>query len=295
MNSVSIEPADARSEVEREARTLFRWFNQQDDESAEGLEDEIVTDRPDFTEASSTVGRGRWQIESGYTYIRDTAAGVNTRIHSLPEALLRVGVREWLELRMAQNYVDHEQLSALAPLTGKGPEDLYIGAKLGLTEQSGVLPEMALVPQATLPTVDDDDCGGQVMPGLNWLYGWDVNECISFGGSTQGNRSLDDACHSYLELAQSLTVNYAITEKLGAYTETFWFMPTGSVDPGVKPQYYADGGFTYKVTRNLQFDIRAGVGWNNAADDYFTGAGVSYRMGKNTRDPIANLDPIVRR
>jgi hypothetical protein len=35
----------------------------------------LLGDRPDFTEGSSTVGRCRLQIESGYTYYHDTRAG----------------------------------------------------------------------------------------------------------------------------------------------------------------------------------------------------------------------------
>src|SRR5262245_22982885 len=68
-------------------------------------EDAIATDRPDFTEASSTVGKGRIQLEAGYTFIRDRAAGVTTTNHSYPEALLRIGAfAEWLEFRIGQNF-----------------------------------------------------------------------------------------------------------------------------------------------------------------------------------------------
>ena len=44
-----------------------------EDEEPEGP-DQIATDRPDFTEASSTVGRGRVQLESGYTFFTDRCA-----------------------------------------------------------------------------------------------------------------------------------------------------------------------------------------------------------------------------
>lgn len=55
-------------------------------------ENTITTDRPDFTEASSTVGRGRVQLEAGYTFLRSYADGVTTRIHSYPETLFRLGL-----------------------------------------------------------------------------------------------------------------------------------------------------------------------------------------------------------
>ncbi len=67
--------------------------------------DSIVTDRPDFTEASSTVGKGRIQLEAGYTFIRDRSGGVTTTSHSYPEALFRIGaLADWLEFRLGQNF-----------------------------------------------------------------------------------------------------------------------------------------------------------------------------------------------
>src|SRR4051812_40814645 len=33
-------------------------------------EEPLASDRPDFTEASSTVGKGRVQLEAGYTFVR---------------------------------------------------------------------------------------------------------------------------------------------------------------------------------------------------------------------------------
>jgi hypothetical protein len=35
---------------------------------------------------------------------------------------------------------------------------------------------------------------------------------------------------------------------------------------------------TYLITNNIQWDLRAGVGLNQAADDFFTGTGISIRM-----------------
>jgi hypothetical protein len=274
-------------------KTLFRWLDQPvatDEDEGPG---EIVTDRPDFTEASSTVGAGRFQIEAGFTYFKDRSDGVNSRSNSFPETLLRIGLfAESFEFRIAQNFLDEHVSQFENAAFASGFDDTYIGAKFWLTEQSGFLPEMVIMPQALLPTGDSDFNTNQVLPGLNWLYGWDVTDCIAIGGSTQGNRSYDGT-EFFVLFAQSLTINYALTEKLGCYTESFCFMPEGANSPEIKPQYYFDSGFTYKVTINLQLDVRAGVGLNEAADDFFAGAGLAYRMGKNTR-PLDNNPTVVR-
>src|SRR5262245_16334500 len=68
---------NAKDESERPPKALFEWTigpksEKNDDEEHQ---DSIVTDRPDFTEASTTVGRGRVQLEAGYTYFRDRSGG----------------------------------------------------------------------------------------------------------------------------------------------------------------------------------------------------------------------------
>lgn len=273
---------NGKSEDEKKpAKTLFSWaIGPPDAEEGDNdpEDDEIVTDRPDFTEASSTVGR-HVQLESGYTYIFNRDNGVRTRQHSFPETLLRFGMfSEWLEGRVAWNYGRQDEFIAGGGGTNfSGGEDLYLGVKLGLTEQKQYLPEMALILQMTVPTGIDESTANATLPGFNFLYGWDINDFLAAGGSFQMNRARDDDAHSYLETAVSGTVNYTLTKKLGAYTEYFALFPSGAVAPDVCPEHYFDGGFTYKVTRNVQLDLRAGVGLNDHADDYFAGAGLSVR------------------
>lgn len=243
-------------------------------------EDEpLVTDRPDFTEASSTVGAGRIQLESGYTFVRDEDGGTETRSHSYPEALLRAGVfADWLELRIGQNFGNARSASIDGSVNASGPEDLYVGSKLSLADQTGVSPEVALILQATLPTGHGDASAGRVLPGINLLYGWDVVDgLLTLGGSSQANGAVDDGDEGYAEFAQSLTVGYTLSERVGAYTEWFAFSPSGASAPGVGPEHYANGGLTLRVTDDLQLDVRAGVGLNGRADDLFAGSGFAIR------------------
>jgi hypothetical protein len=258
--------------------TLFQWSYGEGGEGGPDLSEPLVTDRPDFTEASSTVGLGVMQLEAGYTYVYDDDDSGSFRAHSFPESLLRVGMlADWLEFRMAWNYVEETttEFGGQRQLQ-TGSEDLYLGFKIGLTGQEGILPEMALMPQMTVPTGSSDFNAGEVLPGLNWLYGWDVNDWIATGGSTQANRALDDDTDEpYLEIAQSWTVGYSLADWLGMYTEWFALIPDGAdVNP---TEHYANGGFTFLVTNNVQFDVRAGVGLNEDADDFFTGAGFAIR------------------
>lgn len=264
------------------AKTLFEWAIGPEKKEEEKPEEEeaIVTDRPDFTEASSTVGRGRVQLEAGYTYYGDRAGVAKTITQTYPEALLRIGMfADWFELRIGETYV-HSPTTEFGMRTEHsiGWSDLYVGTKLGLSEQNSYLPETALIIQATLPTGARSVKTDRILPGANFLFGWDiVPDCLSLGGSFQANSAVDDEQHPYVVLAQSLTVGYTITERLGAYTEWFAFYPTSAIAPAVTAEHYVDGGFTYKVTKNFQLDIRAGKGISTRAQDFFAGAGFAVR------------------
>lgn len=241
------------------------------------MDEPLVSDRPDFTEASTTVGRGVVQLEAGYTYTFDRDGDDFDKEHSFPETLLRVGMlAEWFEFRIAYNHgsIGSRELGVFD--NGAGGQDLYLGAKIGLTLQQGILPEMAIIPQMTVPTGHDRFTADRVLPGLNWLYGWDISDFLSCGGSTQVNKSVDDDGDSFTLVAQSFTFGYSLTERIGAYTEYFGLYPSGA--SSTLPENYFDGGFTYLVTNNLQLDVRGGVGLNRAAADYFVGSGFVVRF-----------------
>lgn len=271
------EPASCAETLRCTGGTLFRWGNAPHVSGGPNLDEPLVTDRPDFTEASVTVGRGVSQLEFGYTYLEDDNESQSLRSHSYGEFLLRHGMfADWFELRVG--FFPQEQKTQAGGIASStaGVGDLYLGAKLALTPQHGILPEMALIPQAFLPTGSSAFTSGHFEPGANLIYGWEINDIFSTAGSTQGNRRQDDSGESFLELAQSWTVGYTLTEELRAYTEWFAFFSSGSRE--FQTQHYFNGGFTYLINDDLQWDIRAGVGLNGAADDFFTGTGLSIRF-----------------
>lgn len=242
------------------------------------LEDKITTDRPDFTEASTTVGKGRVQVEAGYTYFRDRSNGVTTHAHSYPEILTRIGAfADWFEFRIGQNFASESIRPRSAGNGASGPLDLYLGTKTALTEQRGVLPEVAIIFQMTVPTGSRSFTSNKTLPGVSLLYGWELGGSHTLGGSLLGNKAYDDNGHGFTEFASSVTFGTTITEKIGNYMEYFGFYPHGATGPDVKPRHFLDGGFTYLVNDNFQLDIRAGVGLNKAADDFFIGSGLAVR------------------
>jgi len=247
----------------------------------------LVADRPDFTEAAATVGRGAFQLEFGYTYEYDRPEGGRGGVwtHSLGEPLLRLGVlSERLELRLGLRPVSVGAGADGRNITETGMEDLYLGIKLALTEQEGLRPATAILPQVTVPAGSDAFTSDRTLPGVNFIYGWDLTEDVALSGSTQMNRALTDSGGGgprggeaeYAEWAQSAVAGFSVGARAGVYAE--WFAFFHAEPEGTRAEHYANGGFTWSFGDDLQWDIRAGVGLNESATGFFTGTGLVVRF-----------------
>ena len=101
------EPPSNACDTERSFR--FLWPGQPTRDARRNLSSPLVTNRPSFTEASSTVGCGVTQLELGYTYLREGANEPQSSAHVYPETLLRQGLyADWLEIQVAQTLVTHD-------------------------------------------------------------------------------------------------------------------------------------------------------------------------------------------
>jgi hypothetical protein len=79
-----------------------------------------------------------------------------------------------------------------------------------------------------------------------------------------------------VEWTQTWTVGYSLHDQVGAYTEWFAFLPHGS--DSARTEHYANCGVTIAATDDIQFDVRTGLGLNDAAADWFTGIGMAIRF-----------------
>ena len=244
---------------------------------AAALNSEMEADRPDFTEATSTIDPGHLQIESGYTYTSNDDAGVTTESHTVPEALVRVGVLSNLETRLSwDGYVrehSHDEESAESE-SAEGVSDLAIGFKHLLVDQSSAIPDVAYLVDLGLASGSDDISSHHVEPELKLLWGYDLTDDASLSGNF--NFAAPYSNERYFRFSVSASAGYSLTGDLGAYLEYFAFFPEGGSSD--EEQHYANTGLSYSVCENMLGDVRIGFGLNGEADDFFTGAGLSWRI-----------------
>jgi hypothetical protein len=237
-------------------------------------EEHLDADRPHFPEATTTVGKGRAILESGYTF---TKKGDSFLSHTVPEALLRVGMfADWFEFRIGQDTLHQRQTVDEVTTTANGAKDLYLGVKLALTEQKGWLPATVVIPQMTVPTGSAEVTAGRILPGVNVDFGWEVvKDAFNIELLIANNFVQDELGNSRHELATGLTGVFQLTKKLEVFAEWDAFYPTAGASPASR--HYAVGGVVYFVTPNLQLDIRAGVGLNHNSNDFLAGVGFAAR------------------
>jgi outer membrane putative beta-barrel porin/alpha-amylase len=150
---------------------------------------------------------------------------------------------------------------------------------VALTEQKQYLPEIALIPQMTVPTGSREVSAGRVLPGLNVDSTWKIiKDFFSIELLVAANRVPDGPNLAHVEFATGLTGVVNITGQLETFVEWDAFYPLGVTDPMIGQRHYGVGGLVYFVTNNLAIDIRAGAGLNKQANDFLVGVGFAVRI-----------------
>jgi hypothetical protein len=246
------------------------------DDDKKDEKDRIETDRPDFTEGTSTVGKGVLQFEGGYTYTRAPDGKPALNEHNLPELLIRYGLAERLELRCEWEGVvwTRADRNAASPENQTGCTDADFGFKYALTKQDKWRPATSIIVAVTAPCGSPTQSNQQVGAVVNYLYSWELSKKVTLAGSTNHSwASEPDDWFSYI--GQSLSLQYELSDRLGVFNEFYALFRRESENNGT--QCYYDGGLTYLVTKNFQLDWRAGCGLTDSSDRFFTGCGLAIR------------------
>lgn len=233
----------------------------------------IVTDRPDQTESSSTIPARTLQIESGVVMSNWKTADHELTNWALGTTLLRYGVWDNFELRLGSYYqiTTGSVIATGADSTESGAGPILAGFKVYVIEEKGLRPEISILADITLrhigslsyrPTYSFPTAKISASHTLSPKFSLGYNAGFAYSGKNA------DGFFVY-----SVVVGYSITSRFGFYGEAF-----GTFDHGDLPNHRIDGGFTYLARNNLQFDITAGTGFDDAIDMYFLSAGFSWRI-----------------
>ena len=206
---------------------------------------QIITDRPDQTESSFTVGAANFQIESGITVGSDYEERNQLITFTHPSTLLRVGLTKNIELRLVTEL--NSSLKTDVPKTGFS--DLEVGTKIHLfsTEKSA----MAIISHLSLPTGDPQYSEGQ--NGMSHLLA--VSHELTDRMALGYNLGFSKIKQQPSIFTYAFSLGIGINDKVGVYIE-----PYGTMQSTKQYEINADAGFTYLLHKNLQADFSFGTG-----------------------------------
>lgn len=241
--------------------------------SAQEIEQQpIVTDRPDATEASSTVGQGVFQLELGGIYTSFEEDNFTTETFTYNTTLLKYGILENLELRLGWNFEETRfSLNGIEnPNVASGLSPLLAGAKIEIAKEEGWKPEIALIGHLFLPFTAGDDYQPETT-GADFRFSLShtLSERSSLGYNIGAQWGEDSPEIAYI---YTLAYGYSITEAFGAYVEVYGDLPENNT-----ANHFWDAGFTYLINNDLQLDATVGSSITKG-QDILISAGISYRI-----------------
>jgi Putative MetA-pathway of phenol degradation len=156
----------------------------------------------------------------------------------------------------------------------EGALNARAGFKLDALDQSGIVPELAIIPEVLIPTGDDELAPDEVEGELRLAGGYVLSPVLAFGGNANfAQRQGVFRDGHFFEFAGSATLGLSITDALGGYIEYFTIKPD---DLALADSEFTDVGVTYIVAGNIQLDVFAGFGLDDNADHFFAGGGVVF-------------------
>ncbi len=223
---------------------------------------EIITDRPDQTESSITVGKNNFQIESGILYQKSDNS--NSFIGS--STLLRYGITNGIELRFVSQYESTKIRLDGGDIKYSGFNDLEFGAKIQLLKKEGINTEMAFLSHVIIPTANENLTADQVGTVNKLSISHAITDKIGLGYNIGY-----DYVGQQSSLTYSLALGFQLSNSLGFYIE-----PYGEWGESNNYESNFDAGISYLVNDNFQLDTSYGIGLNN--DMQYLSAGFSWRI-----------------
>lgn len=233
---------------------------------------EIVTDRPDQTEAPALVPVGGLQIETGFVYENDVNESVTIKNFTYNTTLVKYGVNEHFELRLITEYLGEKTEINEEIANEEGFSPFAVGVKIRLADEKGYWPQTALIGHINLKSGSTEFEPTYTAADFRFTLAHTLSDrfSLSYNLGAEWNGETPEAAFLY-----TLSLGYAITDRLGAYIESYSFFPEES-----KADNRFDAGLTFKFSPVIQWDLSGGLGLSKNAPDYFIGTGLSARMFK---------------
>lgn len=233
----------------------------------------ISTDRPDQTEASNLVPKNFLQVETGAFYASLEVNNLKNKATTFNTTLLRYGLLDNLELRVGFDFTEINSEFRGIKLDDKisGFSPLLIGVKIGITEEKGLLPEIAFIGHVNFHSLASQDYKTKsTSTDFRFSLEHTLSEKSSLGYNLGMAWDGDITTAIYI---YTLAYGYSFTDKIGGFVELY-----GDMYEDSNFDHLWDAGFTYLLNDNIQLDISGGTGVTKNTQDLYLSAGISFRI-----------------
>jgi hypothetical protein len=241
---------------------------------------ELSTDRPDKTESPYTVDAGHFQVELDFVnFTRDQDRQSRTEEIGVLPVNLKLGLTNSTDIQLLVDpYVRQTSKDRTTGSRDRisGFGDVTLRLKHNLRGNDGGPTALALMPFVKLPTSSNGIGNDALEFGLIVPLAIGVSESVGIGLMTEVDMLEQADGDGYAPtFINSATASFALSERLGIYTELF---TERSTERGARWIVTADVGLTYGVTDDLQLDGGVNLGVTRAADDLQLFVGLSRRF-----------------
>jgi hypothetical protein len=236
----------------------------------------LVTDRPDFVEASMTVGKGVFQFETSVGFESTDHAGPDVDTWTTP-TLFKYGLSENWELRLETPGATRRKVGGESD---SGLSDIALGAKWHAVdgEPGGAMPSMALLFHVDLETGSNEFSGEGARPSVRAVAEWELGERTALGAMVGAIYENDEGGDRFLGGILGLVVGYSFTERFRGFAEYAAPMVASTDNGGNEATW--NTGVAYLISNNWQADTALSFGANDNSPDFFWTIGLSGRFGE---------------
>ncbi len=245
--------------------------------------EEIQSDRPEVTESARLLPRGAAQLETGFLYSSQRAAGLPTEKVFGIEGVLRIGVARDFEVNLESDPL----VRVRGPQDDTGFGDVTLGVRYRFLEEAEDEtwpPNLAVKPFVKLPVASEPIGTGRPDFGAlllaSFALPWEMELEVNAGGAAIGQ--VDSGGYRAQAIA-SASLSRDIVERLNAFVELF-YSSRQQRDQG--QQLAVNVGLVYRITATFAVDAGVQTPLFGGEPDYMIRTGLSVRFGHpGTRGP----------
>jgi hypothetical protein len=232
---------------------------------------DIVTDRPDQSNTPLLVPKGALQVETGFMVEKQNSTSINQTNYTYNNSLIKFGINEHFEFRFNLGYVGTRKIIDDV-ITSKGLAPIGVGLKIKLADAKGIWPQAAVITNINLRAGAKEFMPAYTANDITFAFAHELSKrfALTYNTGLKWNGNSPEATFFY-----TVTVSYAVTNKLGAFGEAYSFFPEKH-----KTDHRVDGGLTYKFSSRFQYDISGGLQLGSPSPDFFLSTGLSFRLFK---------------